>query len=299
MFFNLERMTRTQETVESYDAAFDIAQQNYKGQIDETDHSGLILPGDTESFDTERRMGEKKAMDAFKPIDIHLGSLAATEALYVNRPLLVANMLPGLGSVYSPAVITKKFDHHPVAGQAATAEYYITKLMQPFVPKVGVTSGIHLGISLASQSRAGRFGGHGENNVASGFEQGHFLATAIGAHDATIGQKIIADGHTASGEVINDGVIDRMSGGQMLGIAKQRTQKLNTVGDRVLRLYWHEALEPGGVPIFGDYQDAIRLATGGAMLALGETGQERVKTLIDDAVKEKKTKVHDGSSHAH
>jgi hypothetical protein len=290
-------MTRIQEALETYDAAYDAAQRNYGGRLDETDHSGLILPGDIESFDALRREAERKTtnIDPFKPVDIQLGYLAATEALYVNRPLLVKNRLPGIGLVYSPAVITKKMDHHSKRGEPVGAEYFLTKIMQPFDPEVGASEGIHLGISLASQTRAGRFGGHGEDDIASGFEQGHFLATAIGAHNADIGKKIVQDGHKASGTVINAGVIDLMSGGVMLDIAGQRTQKLDTSSSQKIRLYWHEKLDA----VRGDMRDATKLAIGGAMLALGENGQERVDRLIDDAVKEKNEKRSHGNHRSH
>jgi hypothetical protein len=329
-------MERIEKQLEQYDAAYHAAAPNFDNNLDGTDHSKVILPGDVDSFNDQRSKAERdKTDDGFVPLDIEIDSLPATEALYLGRTLLMQDRAT---MVYTPVVITKKIDAHAHTkpGEASKVDYYLSRIGQPFVPEIGVTKGIHLGVSLAAQTLSGEFGGHGDgghkrdtekqdaakhtgNKVHDAanthaihnktikqqelakpkkmsFEQGHISAPILGAVDEALAKQIVLGGHKKTGEIINQGVAAQMSGGRVLDIAQQKPIKLPVGAGHTMTVYWHPKLEKDGIPIMGDMPEATRLMLGGALGKIGTAGQERVRQLIEDAVREQK--VH-GNIHSH
>lgn len=260
--------------LETFNNSFDTAQNIFNNELDIADRSAQIAAGNQDNFTEVIRVGEaeRSKYHGFIPVDIHLPSLPATAALYVNRVLLMQD--PAL-KAYVPAIITADTHH---------GAYNITKIAQPFVPEVGFTDGMHFSVSLSAQTRAKGFGGHGSQG-ASGMEQGHFSAVLLGAHSPAIKNAIVANGDKASHDLLHAGVPDIMTRSKLLDVPGHVTKRLDTSKEASLRLFWHPGLEQDDQPVVGDYPDATRLMLGGALYALGERGQENAKVLVDDAVR--------------
>ena len=253
-----------------YERSFESAQEMFNGDIDTTDRSKLVVPGNPEET-LDFYQDNKPNADNFYPVRVESELLREQPALFVNRALLMHN--PRINAL-SPVIIT--------TDPNSLGKFQITMFDQPYDPKVGFSPGMHWNISLKAQARASGFGEHGPK--ASGLEQGHFGAAILGAYDKAVGQAIINRGDKGThGQVLDKGVPEVMGQSSMLPVAPITRDLPPTFVP--LMAYWHDKLQDDVGPISGDYPESTRLMLGAGLHAIGQDGIIKLEELVKDAVR--------------
>lgn len=209
---------------------------------------------------------------------------------YPNSPimgklLLMASVETGNEAMH-PAMLTPKPGHPGVVR--------LSVLRQPFVPKVGVTSGIDFVLSLEKQTQAPTFGGHVK--TAGAFEGGHFGVAMLSGVDTDSGRTLVhrlqqkgdhashdtleADKTGLPGQMTRNGLASSDIVPQVIEVATEQYKP----GQR-FPLYWHPSFETEQGIASPAYEDATRLLIGGAVDALGTDGLDRAKRNISNVIR--------------
>ena len=259
---------------DDFERSFDQAQQTFDGQIDTTDRSQLVVPGNQEDALNFLLGGDQSRVHIFHRVEIGPDLLRDNPDLVINRALLIGNQET---EELWPVVITP----HP----STPGKFQITRFDLPYDPEVGFSPGMHWMLSLKSQSRAKGFGEHGPK--ASGLEQGHFGAAILGAYDEAIGQKIIERGDQGTHSVVlNEGVPEVMGKKGMLPI-KLKTFDLDPSDPKFTKLdvFWHDKLQDHKGPLCGDFPGATRLMLGAGLHVIDKSGTIKLKGFVNEAVR--------------
>jgi hypothetical protein len=253
----------------NFTEAFDSAQRDFQGKIDDVDRSQDVLAG-SPAGDALDLLTEKNSSGGFHEVRVTPNMLREDAAPLIGRILLMPNRQLG---AFSPVIFTED--------PTNPGQFEVTMLNQPFVPEVGFTKGQHFGLSVKAQTRVESFGGHGDSG---GFEAGHFstVLAAASPQGREIANSLVTDGDKATHSVLDDGTPEKLSslGLMPLDYIKKRLP----AGDMQLPVLWHPRLG-GDNPAAGDYPDAIRLMMGAEVQAIGTEGIDRAGQLVEDAIK--------------
>lgn len=153
----------------------------------------------------------------------------------------------------------------------------ITMLDQQYDPRVGLSAGIHFGLSAHSQTVSSNFG---EHSSAAVYEAGHFSTLLLGSRDPTLGDSLRRLGDIASDTMIESGVATTMSLQGTIPV-RYKTAQVGFSNPAAMKLYWHHSLETDSGPASGDFENTVQLLLGAGFRALGRTGIDDVRRLAD------------------
>ena len=199
---------------------------------------------------------------AFSPAELVPG---ASKAQLIGRVVLMPNRAL---DALSPAIIIPKNNG-----------FELSMLDQPYDIGVGMTKGIHFGISVKAQTATNSFGEHGKGS----FEVGHFSSVLLGVRDDNARGALLSPDHGATDAVVRNDMASALSSSDLLA-AKYKSVNLSSGDTRRMKAYWHPTLDSEDGPITGNFQGALRVMLGGAVLQLGDKGVDTAMRLVDAAM---------------
>lgn len=257
---------------DQFHQSYQLAQAQFGGQI-ETGHTDLAAVTYGNGLDV---LNDARAnRDGFQPIEVDVRDYLRTPqilgriVLYQNTQHLVMNPAVVMPDQHQPGLIR------------------IAKLDQPFVPRVGLTDGIHFGVSVEAQTQAPGFGGHGQ---AGGFEAGHLGVSLSTARSPQLAHDLRTAGDKVSHRVMSGDGLPRQLGrlGMINGVPAANSRVINPsdypAGYR-LPLYWHQQLEAQSGAALADFDNTLELLLGAAVSTVGQRGLDQAAEHITNAIR--------------
>jgi hypothetical protein len=253
-----------------YQDHFAQIQDTFGGTIQTTDTSSQVATD--KDFQIDQYFSQEGIDQDFKVIEVSGKGLANGYAPLIGRILLMSNRA---NTMLSPIVFSRSTEQQGV--------FEITLLDQPFDPRQGLTEGMRFGLSAKAQTRTPGFGSHSHSGS---FEAGHFstVLAAASMKGQGVASKLIQKGDAATHEVLSAGITETFTQFDMLPLT-YKSRKISAADTRPMHVFWHPAIEGETGPMAADYPDAVKLMMGAGVAAIGQPGVEKIKMLVDHAVK--------------